>query len=88
MVYAAADRVYPAAQRATGLGWVTGIGRTGAVVGPWLGGTLAAAGNDRLGFTAFALAGVLGALAIGLVPLARRIGHPAAAPSPAPVSAE
>ncbi|MFI9357498.1 MFS transporter [Streptomyces lydicus] len=88
MVYAAAGRVYPAAQRATGLGWVTGIGRTGAVVGPWLGGTLAAAGNDRLGFTAFALAGLLGALAIGLVPFARRIGHPAAAPSPAPVSAE
>ncbi|MFE2160046.1 MFS transporter [Streptomyces lydicus] len=88
MVYAAAGRVYPAAQRATGLGWVTGIGRTGAVVGPWLGGTLAAAGNDRLGFTAFALAGLLGALAIGLVPLARRIGRPTAAPSPAPVSAE
>ncbi|MFJ9409687.1 MFS transporter [Streptomyces sp. NPDC101393] len=72
MVYAAADRVYPAAERATGIGWVTGIGRTGAVAGPWLGGTLAAAGNDQLGFTAFALAGLLGAVAIGLVPLARR----------------
>ncbi|MFJ6750087.1 MULTISPECIES: MFS transporter [unclassified Streptomyces] len=75
MVYAAADRVYPAAERATGIGWVTGIGRTGAVAGPWLGGTLAAAGNDQLGFTAFALAGLLGAVAIGLVPLARRAGR-------------
>ena len=37
MVYAAAHRVYPAAERATGIGWVTGIGRTGAVAGPWLG---------------------------------------------------
>ncbi|WP_407549224.1 aromatic acid/H+ symport family MFS transporter [Streptomyces sp. Pv4-95] len=84
MVYAAANRVYPASERATGIGWVTGIGRTGAVVGPWLGGTLAAQGNDQLGFTAFALAGLLGALAIGLVPLARRIGRTApAAPAAA-----
>ncbi|AWN30325.1 MFS transporter [Streptomyces sp. NEAU-S7GS2] len=75
MVYAAANRVYPAAERATGLGWVTGIGRTGAVAGPWLGGTLAATANDQLGFTAFALAGLLGALAIGSVPLARRLGR-------------
>ncbi|MFG2139728.1 MFS transporter [Streptomyces sp. NPDC048650] len=72
MVYAAADRVYPPAERATGLGWVTGIGRTGAVVGPWLGGTLAAAGNSRLGFSVFALAGLLGAVAIGSVALVRR----------------
>ncbi|WP_327705486.1 MFS transporter [Streptomyces decoyicus] len=91
MVYAAAHRVYPAAERATGIGWVTGIGRTGAVAGPWLGGTLAATGNDQLGFTAFALAGLLGSLAIGLVPVARRIGRPAAAPaspSSAPLGAE
>nr|WP_241745844.1 MFS transporter [Streptomyces lydicus] len=82
-VYAAANRVYPAAERATGLGWVTGIGRTGAVAGPWLGGTLAATANDQLGFTAFALAGLLGALAIGSVPLARRLGRrPATASMP------
>lgn len=72
MVFAAADRVYPAQERATGVGWATGIGRTGAVAGPWLGGTLAATGNDQLGFTAFALAGLLGAVSIALVPLARR----------------
>ncbi|WP_030375750.1 MFS transporter [Streptomyces rimosus] len=72
MVYAAADRVYPPAGRATGLGWVTGIGRTGAVAGPWLGGTLAASGDDRLGFLAFALAGLVGAVSVALVPVARR----------------
>ncbi|MFJ3951945.1 MFS transporter [Streptomyces sp. Je 1-4] len=89
MVYAAANRVYPAAERATGLGWVTGIGRTGAVAGPWLGGTLAATGNDQLGFTAFALAGLLGALAIGSVPLARRLGRrPATASAPEAAGAE
>ncbi|MEV0372151.1 aromatic acid/H+ symport family MFS transporter [Streptomyces sp. NPDC050636] len=69
MVYAAANRVYPAPERATGIGWVTGIGRTGAVVGPWLGGTLAASGNGQLGFTVFALAGVMGAVAVGLLPV-------------------
>ncbi|MGY5135391.1 MFS transporter [Streptomyces nigrescens] len=89
MVYAAANRVYPAAERATGLGWVTGIGRTGAVAGPWLGGTLAATANDQLGFTAFALAGLLGALAIGSVPLARRLGRrPATASLPETAGAE
>ncbi|WP_329398596.1 MFS transporter [Streptomyces lydicus] len=46
---------------------------------------LTAAGALLLGAR---LAGLLGALAIGLVPLARRIGRPTAAPSPAPVSAE
>ncbi|WP_235467054.1 MFS transporter [Streptomyces platensis] len=76
MVYAATHRVYPPTERATGLGWVTGIGRTGAVVGPWLGGVLAATANSQLGFTVFALAGLLGALAIGSVPLARRLGRP------------
>ncbi|WP_185842437.1 hypothetical protein [Streptomyces sp. WAC 06725] len=66
MVYAAADRVYPPAGRATG------IGRTGAVAGPWLGGTLAASGDDRLGFLAFALAGLVGAVRVALVPVTRR----------------
>ncbi|WP_248001385.1 MFS transporter [Streptomyces sp. RPA4-5] len=83
MVYAATHRVYPPAERATGLGWVTGIGRTGAVVGPWLGGVLAASANSQLGFTVFALAGLLGALAIGSVPLARRLGR-SSATVPAP----
>ncbi|MFJ2772163.1 MFS transporter [Streptomyces sp. NPDC087300] len=72
MVYAAAPSVYTPAQRATGLGWVTGVGRTGAVVGPWLGGAVVAGGNASLGFTTFAVAAVLGAVAISLVPLVRR----------------
>ncbi|MFI8192383.1 MFS transporter [Streptomyces sp. NPDC085946] len=84
MVYAATARVYAPAERATGLGWVTGVGRTGAVVGPWLGGMVIAGGNAGLGFTTFAVAAVLGAVAITLVPLAGRArrrpatGHPAA----------
>lgn len=72
MVYSATSTVYAPAQRATGLGWVTGIGRTGAVVGPWLGGAVVEGGNAGLGFTTFAAAAVLGAAAICLVPLAGR----------------
>ncbi|MFF7474697.1 MFS transporter [Streptomyces sp. NPDC008092] len=72
MVYAATSTVYPDSARATGLGWVTGVGRSGAVLGPWLVGALADNGHDDWGFTAFALAGVLGAIAVALVPLARR----------------
>ncbi|MEU2432201.1 aromatic acid/H+ symport family MFS transporter [Streptomyces sp. NPDC007861] len=74
MVYAATNTLYRGSERAAGLGWVTGVGRTGAVVGPWLGGVLAANGNEGWGFTAFALAGLVGAVAISLVPLAARLG--------------
>ncbi|MFI6208028.1 MFS transporter [Streptomyces sp. NPDC051041] len=72
MVYAATARVYAPGERATGLGWVTGVGRTGAVVGPWLGGAVIAGGDAGIGFTTFAVTAVLGAAAITLVPLAGR----------------
>ncbi|MFI9615636.1 MFS transporter [Streptomyces sp. NPDC052023] len=81
MVYAATSRVYAPSERATGLGWVTGIGRTGAVVGPTVGGVVLAGGNAGLGFTTFALTAVLGAAAISLVPLARP-GHRDTIPPP------
>ncbi|MEU9861090.1 aromatic acid/H+ symport family MFS transporter [Streptomyces sp. NPDC047971] len=84
MVYAATSTVYRDSERAAGLGMVTGVGRTGAVVGPWLVGVLASNGNQGWGFTAFALAGLVGATAIALVPIARRIGRGGAAKAPLP----
>jgi MFS transporter, AAHS family, 4-hydroxybenzoate transporter len=36
--------LYPARVRTTGMGWALGIGRLGAIVGPWLGGVLLTAG--------------------------------------------
>ncbi|WP_327181520.1 MFS transporter [Streptomyces sp. NBC_01334] len=81
MVYATTARVYEPGERATGLGWVTGVGRTGAVVGPWLGGMVIADGNASLGFTTFAVAAVLAAAAISLVPVVRR-ARADAAPGP------
>ncbi|MFF3996385.1 MFS transporter [Streptomyces cyaneofuscatus] len=68
MVYAVAGRFYPAADRAAGLGWVTGVGRLGAVVSPWLGGALVSRGLESSGFLVFAVGGVLGAVAVVLVP--------------------
>lgn len=74
MVYAASNTVYAPSERATGLGWITGVGRIGAVVGPWMGGAVLSGGSSGadLGFTVFAVAGLVGAVAIILVPLARR----------------
>ncbi|MFM2300282.1 MAG: hypothetical protein RLZZ84_18 [Pseudomonadota bacterium] len=42
-VWPLAASVYPAAFRATGIGWAIGIGRSGAIIGPMLGGYLMAA---------------------------------------------
>jgi MFS family permease len=68
LVYAYVGRVYPAANRATGLGWTAGVGRLGAISGPILGGALLSAGlGFPWGFYAFAVVGALGAVAVGLV---------------------
>ncbi len=67
LIYAAVGAYYPADSRATALGWVSGVGRTGAVVGPWLGGILVAGGLSSLGFVVFAVAGLLGAAMVALV---------------------
>ena len=39
-LYAVAAKMYPAEIRATGVGWAIGLGRFGAVVGPYIGGIL------------------------------------------------
>ena len=38
LLYANTAQFYPQAIRSTGLGWASGVGRTGAIVGPLLGG--------------------------------------------------
>jgi MFS family permease len=42
-VWPLAAQTYPAQVRATGIGWAIGIGRSGAIVGPFVGGQLMAA---------------------------------------------
>lgn len=41
-IWPLAAGAYPASIRATGIGWAIGIGRSGAIVGPWAGGHLMA----------------------------------------------
>lgn len=67
LIYAAVGSHYPVSSRATALGWVAGLGRLGAVFGPWIGGVLVAAGVSSWGFGVFAAAALVGALTVGLV---------------------
>ncbi|GAB3959514.1 aromatic acid/H+ symport family MFS transporter [Actinoallomurus acanthiterrae] len=62
MVYASVGSRHAADSRATAVGWVAGVGRFGAVFGPWLGGRLVADGAATWGFAAFSIAGVAGAV--------------------------
>ncbi|WP_226531030.1 MFS transporter [Microbacterium paraoxydans] len=60
---------YPASVRATAAGWALSFARIGAIIGPILGGWLAAmAIGVEWNFVAFALVAVLAAVAIALVP--------------------
>ncbi|MFF1304674.1 MFS transporter [Streptomyces sp. NPDC058307] len=69
MIYATVSiRSHPD-HRATAVGWTSGMGRFGAVFGPWLGGQLLASGNGDRGFTAFALAGLSSMVFIGIAAL-------------------
>jgi len=54
-LYAVAAKIYPTEVRTTGLGWAIGLGRFGAVVGPYVGGILIAAGvSMEINFIIFA----------------------------------
>ncbi len=67
LLYANTAQFYPQAIRSTGLGWASGVGRTGAIVGPLLGGWLMAASLPlNMNFLVFAVPGLVAALAIGV----------------------
>ncbi|QIL80684.1 MFS transporter [Diaphorobacter sp. HDW4A] len=89
LLYANTAQFYPQAIRSTGLGWASGIGRTGAIVGPLLGGWLMAAALPlQLNFLVFAVPGLVAALAMGFFILWYRrpraeAGAVAPIPSPA-----
>ena len=61
-LYAVAARLYSTEIRTTGVGWAIGAGRTGAIVGPLLGGILVASGfSIGANFRWFAIALILAA---------------------------
>jgi MFS family permease len=69
LVYAFVGHLYPAAIRGTALGMAAGVGRVGAIVGPFLGGALVASGAAYpWGFFVFAGAAVCAVLALLTVP--------------------
>lgn len=69
LVNAYVSNYYPARSRATALGWSLGIGRLGGISAPIIGGVLL---GSQLGlqwnFYGFALAGLIGAVAVLLLP--------------------
>ncbi|MFA3873229.1 MFS transporter [Streptomyces sp. MMCC 100] len=69
MIYATVSIGSAPANRATAVGWTSGMGRFGAVFGPWLGGQLLAADKGDWGFTAFAIAGFSSMVFIGIAAL-------------------
>ena len=68
LLYAYVAQYYPTSIRSTGLGWASGIGRNGAIVGPMIGGTLLAlALPHHMNFLALAIPGAIATVAIALV---------------------
>ena len=65
LAYACVAQYYPMGIRSTGLGWASGIGRSGAIVGPILGGMLLGIQMPlALNFMAFAVPGAVAAVAM------------------------
>ncbi len=79
LLYAAAAQFYGLSIRSTGLGWASGIGRNGAIVGPLLGGALLGINLPlQLNFMAFAVPGVIAALAMTVFAISGRRSSAAA----------
>jgi AAHS family benzoate transporter-like MFS transporter len=77
VTYAYAGQFYPAAVRATGIGWASGVGRSGAILAPIVIGTLVGMALPlQQNFIAIAIPAVIAAVAVSLI----RHGKSAAAP--------
>ena len=70
LLYTFVAQFYPAAVRSTGMGWASGIGRIGAIVGPVLTGALLTLElPHQMNFLAIAIPGAIAAIAIFCVNL-------------------
>ncbi|MBO3660542.1 MULTISPECIES: MFS transporter [Acinetobacter] len=70
LLYTFVAQYYPSMVRSTGMGWASGIGRIGAIVGPVLTGALLTMNlPHQMNFFAIAIPGLIAALAIFLVNL-------------------
>ncbi len=67
-LYSVAARLYPTEVRTTGVGWAIGAGRTGAIVGPALGGVFIGVGlSMSANFIVFAVPVVVAAFATAMI---------------------
>ena len=83
LLYAGAAQFYGLSIRSTGLGWASGIGRNGAIVGPLLGGALLGINLPlQLNFLAFAVPGAIAAIAMTVFAISSQRSR-SAAPQPA-----
>lgn len=70
LLYTFVAQFYPAAVRSTGMGWASGIGRIGAIVGPILTGALLTLQlPHQMNFLVIAIPGAIAALAVFMVNL-------------------
>lgn len=70
LLYTFVAQYYPTTVRSTGMGWASGVGRIGAIVGPVLTGALLTFElPHQMNFLAIAIPGVIAAIAIFLVNL-------------------
>jgi AAHS family benzoate transporter-like MFS transporter len=70
LLYAYVAQFYPMDSRSTGIGWASGVGRIGGILGPILGGVLLSMELPlEANFAVFAIPGAIGALAICFISL-------------------
>ncbi|ANG61106.1 MFS transporter [Marinobacterium aestuarii] len=82
LLYAYVAQYYSVSNRSTGIGWASGVGRLGAILGPILGGVLMAAElNVEMNFVAVGVPALVAALAICMVGREPRQARAAAAAS-------
>lgn len=74
LVYGFVGYLYPRHIVASGMGFVSAVGRLGAITGPWITGLLVVAGIAYpFSFYVFALAAALGVAAVAVIPKVRRL---------------
>lgn len=68
VTYAYAGQFYPASVRSTGIGWASGVGRSGAILAPIVIGTLVGMALPlEQNFVAIAIPGVIATLAVSMI---------------------
>lgn len=70
--YAFVSQYYPSLMRSTAIGFASGIGRIGGIIGPTFGGILVSLNlSTQMNFFSFAIPGILAAIAFSFVPIKR-----------------